>query len=189
MILAAAPLVAAALGLAHPQRLTSDMAGEWLILHIALLFVFPLVAVGPAVIVQRAALSNQSPRLLTWCAAGAATLYAVCYSTLDVLAGIGAGVLVGQGFAAGENDPQILALQRVAEPFGTIGGAALVCCVALAGYTTWKAAGRAALAGVLFSVVGAWGLVEHHVYWPFGTLTMLCLGTGLWMLARCPADR
>ncbi|MFU8855075.1 hypothetical protein ACNAW0_29530 [Micromonospora sp. SL1-18] len=78
----------------------------------------------------------------------------------------------------------------VAEPSGTVGGAALVCCVALAGYTMWKTTGRAALTGVLFAAVGAWGLVDNHIYWPLGTLTMLCLGVGLWMLAsRKPQPR
>lgn len=181
---AAAPLVASALGLAHPQRLTADTASRWLLLHVVMLFVFPLIAVGPIVIVSNVVVPIPARRLLIRSATTAAALFAVCYSTLDVLAGIGAGALVHEGLAMGENDPQIVALQQVAEPFGTVGSAALVCCIAIAGTMSWKMLGRRAAMGSLLAVTGAWGLGEQHVYWPLGTLVMLCLGAGLWMLSR-----
>ncbi|WP_328384398.1 hypothetical protein OHQ88_33510 (plasmid) [Micromonospora zamorensis] len=183
-LLAAPPLVATLLGLAHPHHLHAATASRWLVLHIILLFVFPLIAVGLIAVVFHAAPCLPARHLIVGGTVVTAVLCAVCYSTLDVLAGIGAGVLVGQGLATGELDPQILALQRVAEPFGTAGGAALVCCAALAGYAVWTAVGRAALPGVLLTLVGAWGLVQNHVYWPLGTLTTLSLAAGVWVLAR-----
>ncbi|MEU1813529.1 hypothetical protein [Micromonospora aurantiaca (nom. illeg.)] len=175
-------LTAAVLGLAHPHHLTADTAPVWLVLHIVLLFVFPVIAVGPISVVRQAAVASADRRLLRRAATSSAVVYAVCYGTLDVLAGIGAGSLVDQGVGAGEQDRAVLVLQKAAEPFGAIGGVALLCLVCIAGYAVWKVAGQSALPGSLLVVVGAWGLMHHHIYWPTGTLTMLCFAAGVAML-------
>ncbi|MDG4756203.1 MULTISPECIES: hypothetical protein [Micromonospora] len=179
--IAVPPAAAAVLGLAHPYQLTAATAREWLVLHIVLLFVAPLIALGPVSLCLR---TTPDRPILKWASVTTGAVYAICYPTLDVLAGIATGQLVYRGIAADGRAPDVLALQAIAQPFGTIGVGALVACTLLAGYAVQSVAGRAAYAGVLLSVVGAWGLGEHHVYWPHGTVSMLCFSTGQWLLAR-----
>ena len=81
------PLALAAAGLAHPMRLTDATADRWLVLHLVLLPLFPLLGVAPWVIARRgsATLGNLAALL--------GYAFAVGYTGLDVLAGIGAGQL------------------------------------------------------------------------------------------------
>jgi hypothetical protein len=86
-VLTGPPLVLAGAGLAHPMHLTADTAGRWRDLHVLLLPIFPLLGLGPWLVIRR-----ENPVLGT-VAAILGYGYAVFYTALDVLAGIGAGSL------------------------------------------------------------------------------------------------
>ena len=83
----APPLILAILGLTHPVSLTDDTAEYWRNLHIILLPIFPLLGLAPWLIARRYG------SVYGWVTAVLGYLYAVFYTSLDVLAGIGAGGL------------------------------------------------------------------------------------------------
>src|SRR3954467_14818440 len=85
------PLLLAGLGLAPPMHLTADSAMTWRDLHVVLLPIFPLLALGPWTIVRGEHLA------LRWMVGLLGYTYAVCYTALDVLAGIAAGALKSAG--------------------------------------------------------------------------------------------
>src|SRR6186713_1678765 len=87
LLVAGPPLLLAGLGLAHPMDLTADSAGRWRDLHTVLLPIFPLLALGPWLIVRA---EHWSVR---WLVGLLGFVYAVFYTALDVLAGIAAGAL------------------------------------------------------------------------------------------------
>ncbi|MFI6781091.1 hypothetical protein [Micromonospora sp. NPDC050276] len=72
-------------GLTHPMLLTPASAEHWWDLHVWLLPVFPLLALGPWLTVRVAA----GGRALLVAVAVLGYAYAVCYTALDVLAGVG----------------------------------------------------------------------------------------------------
>jgi hypothetical protein len=178
-LLAALPaLVLAGGGLAHPQFLTPATADRWFVAHLVLLPVFPLLGVavvwllrgvpGPYAVVAR---------LLAYA-------YAVLYTALDAIAGIGAGWLVGRAADRGRPGPDLgetfLIGDRIGRPGAVcLGAAGLFLALAL------QAGNRlqASLGGVLVAA-GSVLVWKHHVFWPEGVLGMLVIGGGLALAAH-----
>src|SRR5688572_1628491 len=90
MIVVAAPLLLAMMGLAHPRPLDSSSAQRWADMHVLLLPVFPLVALGFAVPLWGRP-NRTAAGAATVVAWAAAFTYACFYSGLDAVAGIAAG--------------------------------------------------------------------------------------------------
>jgi hypothetical protein len=121
----APPLLLAVAGLMHPSTLNVATAQHWVILHIALLPVFPLVTVG--FILPLRDIPRHPLTVLTWAAAFG---YACFYTGLDAVAGIAAGTLV-------ERSPQPVDRDLLVNPlyeFFEVGstdhhGFAVTCCM------------------------------------------------------------
>ena len=171
------PLVLAGFGLSHPSTLDAGSAPWWRDLHIVLLPVFPLLALGPWLVAR--ALRRPA---LTWVVAALGYVYAAFYTALDVLAGIGAGAVRDDGFTEplGSLFDQGNALARV----GVDAYLAAALLAAGAAVLTVRGAARApAVAGAVLVVYGAVEFLSRHIYWPRGVLSMLALAAGWGLLA------
>lgn len=171
------PLLIGLIGITHPAHLTFGASGYWRNLHVVLLPLFPLLALGPWLV------TRAIDRTYGFIALGLGFVYACFYTALDVLAGIGAGGLKhshegGTGVLFG-----------LASDLGHVGSVALIGATALASGCVLKVAGRRAIPGAVFALGGAYGFMQNHIYWPEGVLSMLALAVGwtLLVLAVRPA--
>ena len=163
------PIVVGLAGFAHPDRLTQDSADFWRNLHIVFLPLLPLLALGPWVIASRV------DRRLGLVAAVLGYVYACFYTALDLLAGVGAGALKA------DDADGTRVLFDLATDLGQIGSAAFIIATAVAAGCALSTARMAAIPGSALVFVGAYGDMEHHVYWPGGVLSMFALAAG-WAL-------
>jgi hypothetical protein len=172
------PLLLAGLGTTHPTMLTPESAPWWRDLHVIGLLLFPLLALGPWVVVRGRG------RLLEAVVVVLGFVYACCYTALDVLAGIGAGqetVVVGPG-------PWVPALFGMADRLVVPGVYAYLASAVLAGVTAVVVARglparAAAVVGTVLVVGGAWSFLTSHIYPPVGVATMVVLALGWTTLA------
>lgn len=177
LAVAGPPLLLAGLGLAHPTDLTDASAGGWQGLHTLLLPIFPLLALAPWLVTRR-----QHPALGR-VAAVLGYVYAVFYTALDVLAGIGAGALQGAG--AGDQTSVMFAQGN---DLSTYGVWAYMAAAVLASGVALRRAHLAALPGAVLVVAGAWSFLGSHIYWPVGVLTMIALAVGWTALITVTAE-
>jgi hypothetical protein len=163
------PLILGLIGTTHPAHLTFSASGYWRDLHIVLLPVFPLLALGPWLVARAV------DRTYGWIALGLGFVYACFYTALDVLAGIGAGGLKH----AHEGGTGVLF--GLASDLGHVGSIAFIGATALAAGCVLKVSGARAIPGTLLVLVGAYEFMENHIYWPGGVLSMFALAVG-WAL-------
>lgn len=160
------PVLIGLVGLTHPAHLTFDDSLWWRNLHVVLLPLFPLLALGPWLV------ARSIDRRFGWIALGLGFVYACFYTALDVLAGIGAGGLKH------EREGGLGVLFGLASDLGQVGSIALIGAVAAACGCVLRVAGLRALPGTVLLIGGAWGFWQEHVYWPGGVLSMLALAVG-----------
>lgn len=172
------PLALAAAGLVHPVYLTDASAMRWHDLHVLLLPVFPLLALGPWLIARR------HGRVLGWATGVLGYVYATFYSALDVLAGIGSGALQERRLGG------TFALFAQGDDLARVGTWAYLAATALtvaAAARTTRRGGPATvistLVGAVLVLAGAWTFRTSHIFWPRGVLAMLALAAGWAALA------
>ena len=176
LIVAGPPLLLAALGLAHPAHLTESTADAWKNLHIVLLPIFPLLALAPWL------LTRGEHRAVRWTAIALGYSFAAFYTALDVLAGIGAGVLQQAGAV-----DQKRFLYAEGNDLAEYGVWAYLLATALTAAVVLRRARLAAVPGAILVVAGAIAFLDSHIYWPRGGLTMVVLGIGWAALAVADA--
>jgi hypothetical protein len=172
------PLLLAALGSTHPTMLTPASAPWWRDLHVIGLVLFPLLGLGPWVVVRARS------RVVEAAVVVLGLVYACCYTALDVLAGIGAGqetVVIGPG-------PWVPTLFGVADRLALPGVYAYLATAVIGGVTAvvvarGVAARAAAVAGTVLVLGGAWSFLTSHIYPPVGVATMVALAVGWTTLA------
>lgn len=182
-----APTVLAAVGLTHPRLLTAATADHWVNLHIVLLPVFPLLALGVVV-----PLWGRPGRDL----AGVATVvswigafvYATFYTGLDTVAGVAAGTVVRD---AGGTDVgrSAQALFDAGDTLGYIGAYAFGAALLAASVALFLRYGRRTLPGSLVVLIASYSFVDSHIFWPRGVLTMLTFATGFALIALTTRHR
>lgn len=168
------PLVLAAIGTTHPTMLTAGSALYWRNLHIVALPIFPFLALAPWLIV-RARTFWTDARWLTIAVAILCFVFAVFYTALDVLAGIGAGGLKldGLGLSTG-----ISVLYQLARALGGVGALAFIAACAVAGVVAIRSNGLLAVPGAVLVVAGSVLLFRDHIYYPLGVLGQVFLAAG-----------
>lgn len=171
-VVALPPLLLALVGLAHPHDLTDGTAASWRNLHIALLPIFPLLGLAPWLVVR------PHSRVLGWAAALLGYVYAVCYTALDVLAGIGAGALQAENGGSGTT-----VLFAQGGGLALYGEWAYVAAALLASALAIRRVGLIAVPGAALAVTGAFLFLDNHIYWPIGVLSMALLTLGWAALA------
>jgi len=173
--LAAAPgIVLAIAGLFHPSDLTAATAATWWQLHVVLLPVFPLLG-GVVVLLLRG-----ERDWVSWIARVAAYVYAVFYTALDVLAGIGAGYLVDRAAGPAPAAKDLINMGNDLAFYGV--HAFLVAAIATA-VALVRRDGVAAAPGAIVLVAAAVPFLHAHIYWPVGGLSMIGLAIGSAALA------
>lgn len=168
------PLVLAAAGLLHPMQLTPLTADHWTHLHLILLPIFPLLALGPWTLASGRPRARLATALLGY-------IYLVFYSALDVLAGIGTGTLT-----ADDQSAAAPALFAVGNHLSYVGVTAYLLAVIVVCVERIRSDRLAAVPGGLVMLVSAISFLTSHIYWPRGVCTMigLALGGVLLLLAR-----
>lgn len=174
------PLVLAAIGITHPMHLTDASAEYWRNLHIAILPIFPLLGFAPWLIVRG------SSAAVRWIEGVLGFVYAIFYTALDVLAGIGSGGLRldGMGMAVGT-------LYRLADHLGLVGSIALVLACVVATAVAVVRSGIMALPGGILVIFGSVLFLNDHIYAPGGVVGQLCLaiGWGAMLFAAARSNR
>jgi hypothetical protein len=162
----APPVVIGLVGLTHPAHLTQDASAWWRDLHVVLLPLFPLLAVGPWLVARSIEPVYGRITLVL------AYVYACFYSALDVLAGIAAGAL--------KNDREggLATVFGYASDLGQVGSIAYIGATAAAAGCLVRVAGARVLPGAALALLGAYGFMENHVYPPWGVLSMLAIAAG-----------
>ncbi|WP_018331745.1 hypothetical protein [Actinomycetospora chiangmaiensis] len=171
------PLLLAGVGLTHPLVLTPETAPWWRDLHVIGLVAFPLLALGPWVVVRgRGWLLEGTVVVL-------GLVYACFYTALDVLAGIGGGhetVVLGPG-------PWVSALFGIADRLVVPGVYAYLAAAVVGGITavivTPGPRRAVAVVGTVLVVGGAYSFLTSHIYYPVGVLTTVVLAVGWTALA------
>ncbi|KQY59323.1 hypothetical protein ASD11_07045 [Aeromicrobium sp. Root495] len=171
LALLAPPLVIGLVGTTHPAHLTQEASGYWTHLHVILLPLFPLLAVGPWLVARSVdAIYGRITLVLGY-------VYACFYSALDILAGIAAGAL--------KNDREggLGTVFGWASDLGQVGSIAFVGATAAAAGCMLRVSGVRAFPGALLALGGAFGFMQEHVYWPGGVLSMAAVAAGwAWMI-------
>jgi hypothetical protein len=175
-LVVALPGVALAIGgLNHPTFLNPETAHQWWVLHVWALPLFPLLAAALCWLVRGD----------TSCAARIARVagygFAVGYTALDAVDGIGAGLVVdtrpdGQG-------PVVLRLFEIGDRIGHVGIWMLVVCVFAVTAALWRGRGLRLLPGVVVFLIGTRLFWEYHIFHPRGVAAMLLLAAGSALLA------
>ena len=178
------PVLLALAGLVHPSGLSATTAHRWMWLHIVLLPVFPLLALGFVVLLRERPCAGTPTvaRMVAWtCAA----VYAVAYTGLDAVAGIGAGTVAGQHGDPTELRRLVLALYETGDRLGTVGVYAFLAATLAAAVSLASRSGVRVLPGAVVLLAAGWSFIDSHIFSPRGVLTMLAMGAGfaLWTWA------
>lgn len=176
------PLLLALAGLVHPGGLTPDTAAEWTTLHVWLVPVWPLLALGLIVPLWGRPERN---------AAGAATVlawagaygYAAFYTALDCVAGIAAGTALRNTGSRSAVRP----LYDLGDTLGYAGVYCLAAAVLAAAVPLFRRHGARVLPGVLVLLGCCWSFYDSHIFMPRGVLTMLGFALGFGLLAWAAA--
>lgn len=162
------------MGLTHPHDLTPETASYWYTLHYILLPVFPLLSVNLWWLLANI------PGPWAWLARILAFLYMPFYGALDVLAGIGTGLVLSQ---ANTTDQPTLAavnswLFAQGNELAEVGVWAFLLACVLTSVLHVRRGGRAALLGAVLLIASAVSFLRSHIYYPVGVLTMLVMAIG-----------
>jgi len=181
------PVLLALAGLVHPSGLSAATAHRWVWLHIVLLPVFPLLALGFVVLLRERPRSGTArvARLVAWiCAA----VYAAGYTGLDAVAGIGAGTVAGQHGDPIELRRLVLALYETGDGLGTVGVYAFLAATLATAVSLGSRHGVRVLPGTVLLLAAGWSFIDSHIFSPRGVLTMLAMAAGFalwtWATAR-----
>lgn len=165
------PILIGLVGTTHPAHLTADAAPYWRDLHVVLLPLFPLLAVGPWLLARSVdPFYGRITLVLGY-------VYACFYSALDILAGIAAGGLKA------DQEGGLRTVFRLASDLGQVGSIAYIGATAAAAGCVIRLVGLRALPGAIVALGGAYGFMQDHVYWPAGVVSMAAIAAGwAWML-------
>jgi len=182
------PVLLALAGLIHPSGLSAATAHRWVWLHIVLLPVFPLLALGFVVLLRQRPPPGipRVARMVAWiCAA----VYAVAYTGLDAVAGIGAGTVAGQHGDPTELRRLVLALYETGGGLGTVGVYAFLAATLAAAVSLGGRHGVRVLPGTVVLLAAGWSFIDSHIFSPRGVQTMLAMAAGFGLLTWATARR
>ena len=178
------PVLLALAGLVHPSGLSAATAHRWVWLHIVLLPIFPLLALGFVVLLRREPLTG-APRVARIVAWICAAVYASGYTGLDAVAGIGAGTVAGQPGDPTELRRLVLALYETGDRLGAVGVYAFLAATLAAAVSLGSSHGLRVLPGTVVLLAAGWSFIDSHIFSPRGVQTMIAMAAGfaLWTWA------
>lgn len=171
-------LILAGAGLTHPHLLTVASARDWWSLHVWLLPVFPLLPIALLYLLRG------DNRPVAWAARIAGYGFAVGYTALDAVDGIGAGLVVDatgaeQGVITGR-------MFEIGDRLGRAGIWSLAAAVVLTAVALWPRHRLWVLPGAVVFLAGLPLFYDHHIFSPRGVWAMLLLAGGTALLALAP---
>ncbi len=173
-------------GMTHPHRLSPQTAEHWFWMHLAGVFVFPLVGLALAWFVRG------RRDLLALGVIGTAFVYATLYTALDVVSGIGNGYVTWQLGDDAEPRPRAVSLAfRIGTMMGDVGAWALLAAAVLVVIDVFRRHGArlGTVVPAALLVAGSWFLRSEHIFWFWGSMSCLAIGVGTGWLAAVVADR
>lgn len=195
-VVVAAPLLLAGAGLFHPDLLTAGTADRWATLHIVLLPVFPLLALG-LVVPLWGRPRRDVAGLATVVAWVLAFVYATFYTGLDTVAGVAAGTVARNAADQAAVGASVQALFDTGDRLGYVGAYAFGAATLAASAALFLRCGARTLPGSLVLLAACYSFVDSHIFWPRGVFTMLAFAAGFALTAvasrrvarASPADR
>lgn len=175
-------LLLALAGLFHPHYLTTESAGSWQRLHIALLPVFPLSAVGFLVpLWRRPGLDLAGiATVVGWVGA---FVYATFYTGLDLVAGVAAGTVARNTRASADLGAAVQPLFDTGDRLSQVG----VCGFAIAtvgmSIVLLIRHGVAALLIAAVLLGASYSFLSNHIFWPRGVITLVVISCGFGLAA------
>lgn len=154
-------------GLFHPMELTPETAHHFFEMHIWLLPVFPLL--GLALLLPMAGRKDAffaAISVLVY-------LYAVLYTALDVLSGIGTGLIT---MNHGETNADVTAFFGIGNQLGTAGTWAFLLAVVVLAVESVLRFRLQAIVPAVVLVAASVSFLSSHIYLWRGVLTVLALG-------------
>lgn len=173
----AGPVALTVAGATHPAHLTAESAGWWHDLHVILLL-FPGLSVWALLHRVRGGIDGA----LAIAARILAFVYAMFYTGLDVLAGIGAGALVEHHAMGGEIGDATSVVFFEGNVLADVGTWALLVAFALVGVVFVRRVGWVSLVGTAVLLGASVSFTTSHVFWPRGVLTMAAFGVSVALL-------
>jgi hypothetical protein len=178
------PLVLAVVGLFHPRTLTPQTAHMWATMHVPLLPVFPLLALG-LVVPLWGRPGRDVAGVATVIAWLGAFLFAAGYTGLDAVAGIAAGTVMDQ--RAGQDVGALVQqLFHAGDQLGQAGVRCLAIGLAAATVALVLRRGPWVLPGAAITAVATWSFFDSHIFYPRGVLTMLGFAVGFALMSVPP---
>ena len=172
-------IILAGFGFSHPHDLVRENANWWLLLHLILMPLFPLLGVAVWIVLRGYS------GLLAWGARASALLFIVFYGALDAIAGVGVGAVMVASGAASDNDvASIQSLYAIANKLGLLGAIFFLVAGVLAAAAIARAGAKwgLLLPGAVVLIVADAFFLRSHIYWPVGVFTVLGIGLGLALL-------
>jgi hypothetical protein len=179
----AAPLALAVAGVFHPSPLSASTARQWADLHVVLVPVFPLVALG-FVVPLWGRVRRDATGVATVVAWLGAFAYACFYTGLDAVAGIAAGRALQHAPVSADRDGVVGPLFHAGDHLGRVGAYGFLVAVVAGCAALYPRVGLRVLPGGLVLLVAGWSFVDSHIFWPRGVLTMLGFAVGFALLVR-----
>lgn len=177
-------LALAVLGTFHPPHLRPPTADTYLTLHLLAMPLFPLLVLGPWLLLGRAGAGLRRAVVIT--ARVLLLVYALYYTGLDLLAGVASARVV----QVTGGSPAHGALVRLGDRMGSVGSAALiVALIVVVGVVVVDAHASGARARWVFLALGAVLAVgaaclfrSAHIFHPLGVGAMVALAVGYVLL-------
>jgi hypothetical protein len=165
-------LLAAVGSFVHPAFLDASTARAWWTVHVFLVPAFPLIALALWLLLRGVA----GP--VAALARAAAYGFATFYTALDVLSGIGAGLVVeaGAGDLAGR-------LFLVGDALGAAGVWMLLAAAVLTGLALLPRDGPRVLPGAAVLAGACYPFLTGHIFHPTGVVAMLLVALGCALVA------
>ncbi|MGB7447979.1 MAG: hypothetical protein WA892_02510 [Ornithinimicrobium sp.] len=179
LLLAAPGVLLGVTGMTHPHRLDPSSAEHWFWMHVAGVFIFPLVGAALAWLVRGRRDPVAVAIMLT------AFVYAILYTALDVVSGIGNGYTTWQLGEEAVPRPRAISLAfQIGTRMGDIGAWALFACAVLVTLDVLRRRGLHVVTVVpaLLLLGGSWLIREEHIFWPGGAISCIAVGVATGML-------
>lgn len=184
VLVVAAPLVLAGFGLGHPAGLRPHNAAMWAEMHVWLLPVWPLLALG-LIVPLWGRPRRDVPGVATVVAWVGAFGYACFYTGLDAVAGIGAGIAEEHG---GEQRRRVVnPIFHTGDALGQAGVWCLTVAVVAASVALCVRYGARVLPGAVLLLVCCGSFFDSHIFQPRGVVTMLGFALGFALLVWASA--
>ncbi|MEH1125592.1 hypothetical protein [Micromonospora sp. CPCC 206061] len=177
VLVTATPVLLAAVGLVHPHLLTAATADRWVTLHIVLLPVFPLLALG-LVVPLWGRPARDAVGVATVAVWVGAFIYATFYTGLDTVAGVAAGTVASEAAGRAEVGASVQALFDTGDRLGYVGAYALGAATLAASVALFLRHGARTVPGSLLLLAASYSFVDSHIFWPRGVLTMVAFAAG-----------